>query len=98
MSVSSGRTYQKNGGLSSSRRDPKDVRPEPPLPPRASQAVGMKALPEVDSVLFEEVSDEELALLEGYRALPPSQRARLLQAIVRMAECVRQRRHAACGP
>ena len=32
-------------------------------------------LPEVDSELFEQVSDDEFALLEYYRALRPTQRA-----------------------
>ena len=46
-------------------------------------------LPEVDSELFEQVSDDELALLEYYRALRPGQRAALLEALVRMIEPVR---------
>jgi len=47
-------------------------------------------LPEVDSELFEQVSDDEFALLEYYRALRPTQRAALLEALVRMVEPVRQ--------
>lgn len=47
-------------------------------------------LPEVDSELFEQVTDDEFALLEYYRALRPRQRAALLEALVRMVEPLRQ--------
>ena len=47
-------------------------------------------LPDVDSELFEQVTDDELALLDCYRALPPRQRATVLEALVRMIEPVRQ--------
>lgn len=47
-------------------------------------------LPDVDSELFEQVTDDELALLDYYRALRPAQRAALLEAFVRMVEPVRQ--------
>ena len=54
-------------------------------------------LPDVDSELFEQVTDDELALLDYYRALRPDQRAALLEALVRMVEPARQaanRQHA----
>ena len=54
-------------------------------------------LPDVQSELFEQVTDDELALLAYYRALRPDQRAALLEALVRMVEPARQaanRRHA----
>jgi hypothetical protein len=54
-------------------------------------------LPDVDSELFEHVTDDELALLDYYRALRPGQRAALLEALVRMVEPARQaanRQHA----
>jgi len=47
-------------------------------------------LPDVDSELFEQVTDDELALLDYYRALGPAQRAALLEALVRMIEPARQ--------
>ena len=47
-------------------------------------------LPDVDSELFEQVTDDELALLDYYRALRPAQRAALLKALVRMVEPTRQ--------
>ena len=47
-------------------------------------------LPDVDSELFEQVTDDELALLDYYRALRPAQRAALLEALVRMVEPTRQ--------
>jgi len=47
-------------------------------------------LPDVDSELFEQVTDDELALLDYYRALRPAQRAALLEALVRMIEPARQ--------
>jgi len=47
-------------------------------------------LPDVDSELFEQVTDDELALLDYYRALRPAQRAALLEALVRMVESTRQ--------
>jgi hypothetical protein len=47
-------------------------------------------LPDVDSELFEQVTDDELALLDYYRALRPAQRAALLEALVRLVEPVRQ--------
>ena len=47
-------------------------------------------LPDVDSELFEQVTDDELALLDYYRALRPAQRAALLEALVRMVEPARQ--------
>jgi len=47
-------------------------------------------LPDVDSELFEQVTDDELALLDYYRALGPAQRAALLEALVRMVEPTRQ--------
>jgi hypothetical protein len=47
-------------------------------------------LPDVDSELFEQVTDDELALLDCYRALQPRQRATVLEALVRMIEPVRQ--------
>ena len=53
-------------------------------------AMSFSQLPEVDSELFEQVSDDEFALLEYYRALKPGQRAALLEALVRMVEPVRQ--------
>ena len=43
-------------------------------------------LPDVDSELFEHVTDDELVLLDYYRALRPGQRAALLEALVRMVE------------
>jgi hypothetical protein len=47
-------------------------------------------LPDVDSELFEQVTDDELALLDYYRALRPGQRTALLEALVRMVEPARQ--------
>jgi|MudIll2142460700_1097286.scaffolds.fasta_scaffold540616_2 hypothetical protein len=55
------------------------------------------SLPDVDSELFEQVTDDELALLDCYRALPPDERAAVLEALIRMVEPVRQaqkQRHA----
>ena len=54
-------------------------------------------LPDVHSELFEQVTYDELALLDYYRALRPDQRAALLEALVRMVEPARQaanRQHA----
>ena len=48
------------------------------------------SLPDVDSELFEQVTDDELALLDCYRTLPPERRATVLEALVRMVEPVRQ--------
>jgi ubiquinone/menaquinone biosynthesis C-methylase UbiE len=48
------------------------------------------ATSEVDSELFEQVSDEESALLDYYRALKPDQRAILLEMLVRMVEPERE--------
>jgi ubiquinone/menaquinone biosynthesis C-methylase UbiE len=53
-------------------------------------ASSFSQVPEFDSELFEQVSDDELALLEYYRALRPGQRAALLEALVRMVEPARQ--------
>ncbi len=47
-------------------------------------------LPDVDSELFEQVTDDELALLDYYRALRPAQRGALLEALVRMVEPAHQ--------
>ena len=47
-------------------------------------------LPDIDSELFEQVTDDEFALLECYRALQPDTRATVLEALLRMAEPVRQ--------
>jgi len=47
-------------------------------------------LPDFDSGLFEQVTDDELALLECYRALPPQQRASVLEALLRMAAPLRE--------
>lgn len=47
-------------------------------------------LADVDSELFEQVTDDELALLDYFRALRPTQRAALLEALVRMVEPTRQ--------
>jgi hypothetical protein len=60
-------------------------------------APSFNALPDVDSELFEQVTDDELALLDYYRALRADQRAALLEALVRMVEPARQaanRQHA----
>jgi ubiquinone/menaquinone biosynthesis C-methylase UbiE len=48
------------------------------------------SLPDVDSELFEQVTDDELALLDCYRALRPNERAAVLEALVRMVEPIRQ--------
>jgi len=48
------------------------------------------SLPDVDSELFEQVTDDELALLDCYRALQPDERAAVLEALVRMVEPVRE--------
>jgi hypothetical protein len=48
------------------------------------------SLPDVDSELFEQVTDDELALLDCYRTLQPDERAAVLEALVRMVEPVRQ--------
>lgn len=53
-------------------------------------APSFSQLPEFDSELFEQVSDDELALLEYYRALRPGERAAVLEALVRMVEPTRQ--------
>jgi hypothetical protein len=55
-------------------------------------APGFSDLPDVDSELFEQVTDDELALLECYRTLAPQQRAMVLEALVRMVEPLRQPR------
>jgi len=47
-------------------------------------------IPDFDSELFEQVTDDELALLEYYRALKPDGRAAVLEALVRMVEPGRQ--------
>jgi hypothetical protein len=57
---------------------------------RSMAAPHFNDLPDVDSELFEQVTDDELALLDYYRALRPAQRAALLEALVRMVEPVRQ--------
>ena len=49
-------------------------------------------LPEFDSELFEQVTDDELALLECYRILPLRQRATVLEALLRMAAPLREAR------
>ena len=49
-------------------------------------------LPDVDSELFEQVTDDELALLEYYRALPAERRATVLEALVRTVEQARETR------
>lgn len=46
--------------------------------------------PEVDSELFEQVSDDELALLDYYRALTPGERAAVLEALLRLVEPAKQ--------
>jgi ubiquinone/menaquinone biosynthesis C-methylase UbiE len=53
-------------------------------------APSFSQLPEFDSELFEQVSDDELALLEYYRALRPGERAAVLEVLVRMVEPARQ--------
>lgn len=55
-------------------------------------APGFSDLPDVDSELFEQVTDDELALLECYRLLAPAQRAMVVEALVRMVEPLRQPR------
>jgi hypothetical protein len=56
-------------------------------------------LPDVDSELFEHVTDDELALLDCYRALRPGERAVVLEALVRMTEPSRHApRHAGREP
>jgi hypothetical protein len=49
-------------------------------------------LPDVDSELFEHVTDDELALLDYYRELRPGQRTALLKTLVRMVEPAREAR------
>jgi hypothetical protein len=49
-------------------------------------------LPDFDSELFEQVTDDELALLESYRVLPPQERATVLEALLRMAAPLREAR------
>jgi hypothetical protein len=56
---------------------------------RATAALSFNDLPDLDSELFEQVTDDELALLDYYRALRPAQRAALLEALVRMVEPAR---------
>ena len=56
------------------------------------------SLPDVDSELFEQVSDDEVALLECYRALGPEERATVLEAMVRLMASARQRAHARHAP
>jgi len=46
--------------------------------------------PDLDSELFEQVTDDELALLEYYRALKPAERAAVLEALLRIAERKKQ--------
>ena len=53
-------------------------------------SVSFNDLPDVDSELFEHVTDDELALLDYYRELGPGQRAALLEALGRMVEPARQ--------
>lgn len=48
--------------------------------------------PEIDSELFEQVTDEESALLDYYRALEPGQRAVVMEMLVRMVEPQREPR------
>lgn len=55
-------------------------------------APSFNGVPDIDSELFEHVTDDELALLDYYRALRPTQRAALLEALVRMVEPGRQAR------
>lgn len=47
---------------------------------------------DVDSELFEHVTDDESELLEYYRALPPEERAAVLEALLRLTEPQRQAR------
>jgi len=61
----------------------------PPQEEGSMVAPSFNDLPDVDSELFEQVTDDELALLDYYRALRPAQRAALLEALVRMVEPVR---------
>lgn len=46
--------------------------------------------PDVDSELFEQVTDDESELLQYYRALPPEERAAVLEALLRLTEPERQ--------
>lgn len=48
--------------------------------------------PQMDSELFARVSDDELALLEYYRALKPGERAAMFELLNRIAESARQAR------
>lgn len=52
----------------------------------------LAATPDVDSELFEHVTDDESELLEYYRALPPEERAAVLEALLRLTEPTRQAR------
>ena len=56
---------------------------------RSVFAPSFDALPDVDRELFEQVTDEELALLNCHRAPMPNQRAALLEALARMVEPAR---------
>lgn len=52
----------------------------------------LAATPDVDSELFEHVTDDESELLEYYRALPAEERAAVLEALLRLTEPTRQAR------
>jgi len=52
----------------------------------------LAATPDVDSELFEHVTDDESELLEYYRALPAEERAAVLEALLRLTEPARQSR------
>ena len=55
----------------------------------------LAATPDVDSELFEHVTDDESELLEYYRALPAEERAAVLEALLRLTEPTRQARRRA---
>jgi len=57
---------------------------------RSMATPSFSGIPDFDSELFEQVTDDELALLEYYRALKPDGRAAVLEALVRMVEPGRQ--------
>jgi hypothetical protein len=57
---------------------------------RSMAAPSFNDLSDVDSELFEQVTDDELALVDYYRALRPARRAALLEALVRMVEPAHQ--------
>lgn len=54
------------------------------IPPSAND------LPDMDSELFEQVTDDELTLLDHYRSLQPEERAGVLETLVRMVEEVQK--------